>query len=72
MSEPLRQELASYSEALNSYRAQNWTQAQQAFEQLHQQAPDRLLYTLYLERIAHFAQNPPAPDWDGTYTFLTK
>jgi hypothetical protein len=27
---------------------------------------------MYLERITHFEQTPPAADWDGTYTFLTK
>jgi len=65
-------ELADYTQALMLYRSQQWAQAQTAFEALQQRNPQRLLYRLYPERIAHLAQNPPGPDWDGSYTFTTK
>jgi adenylate cyclase len=54
------------------YRSQQWAPARQAFARLQQRSPLRALYPLYLERIAHFEQQPPPADWDGTYTFLTK
>ena len=58
--------------ALQAYRAQQWLQAEQLFKQLHDKAPDFKLYSVYLERIASFVENPPAQDWDGVYTFTTK
>lgn len=67
-----REELALYNEALVLYRGQQWRRAREAFDRLHQITPTRMLYTMYLERITHFEQTPPAADWDGTYTFLTK
>ena len=67
-----RDELAQYHNALTLYRGQHWAQAKEAFAQLHTLAPQRLLYTLYLDRLAHFELEPPPADWDGTYTFLTK
>lgn len=67
-----RDELARYNEALTMYRSQQWAPARQAFARLQQRSPLRALYPLYLERIAHFEQQPPPADWDGTYTFLTK
>lgn len=67
-----REELTLYNEALTLYRSQQWGPAKVAFTRLQQLAPKRALYTLYLERIAHFEQQPPPADWDGTYTFLTK
>ena len=30
------------------------------------------LYDLYAERLAYFAANPPAADWDGVFVALTK
>jgi adenylate cyclase len=67
-----RAELEAYNQGLLSYRSQDWAQAQAAFEDLQQHNPMRLLYRLYLDRIAHFVQNPPAAGWDGTFTYMTK
>ncbi|MDI1247098.1 MAG: adenylate/guanylate cyclase domain-containing protein, partial [Rhodoferax sp.] len=67
-----REELTLYKEALSLYRSQQWGPAGQAFADLQKLAPTRLLYAMYLERIAHFEQQQPPADWDGTYTFLTK
>jgi adenylate cyclase len=67
-----REELALYNEALTLYRSQQWAPARLALARLQQRAPTRALYALYLARIAHFEQQPPQADWDGTYTFLTK
>ena len=59
-------------EALRSYRNQEWERAGSLFEKLHHDAPERMLYSLYLERIEKFKQSPPGPDWDGVYTHLVK
>ena len=37
-----------------------------------EEEPDCYLYTLYLDRIHHFRENPPEPDWDGVFTHETK
>ena len=67
-------ELAEYHAAmLERYRAQDWTEAQAALCSCRGRDP-RLepLYDLYAERLAYFAANPPAPDWDGVFVALTK
>ena len=58
---------------LGHYRVQDWTRAQAALCQCRDRDP-RLapLYDLYEERLAYFAANPPAPDWDGVFAALTK
>ena len=57
--------------ALRSYRARDFLQARSQIELL-QQAGYEKLYSIYLERIALFVQQPPAADWDGVYAFATK
>jgi adenylate cyclase len=60
--------------ALQSYRHQDWNQAQVQFEELltKHRSTGEVLYTLYLERIAHLHDNPPGENWDGSFTFTTK
>jgi len=65
-------EIAAYQNALQNYRQQNWQMALAQFAKLHEQAPTRKLYSVYLERIRHFMQNPPGAEWDGVYTHQTK
>jgi adenylate cyclase len=58
---------------LGHYRTRDWMQAQAALCQCRGRDP-RLepLYDLYEERLAYFAANPPATDWDGVFVALTK
>ncbi|MCJ7597147.1 MAG: adenylate/guanylate cyclase domain-containing protein, partial [Methyloceanibacter sp.] len=59
---------------LARYRAQDWEAAEtlsRKCEKLNTVHLDRV-YELYRERIAHFRQNPPPPDWDGATEALTK
>ncbi len=58
---------------LERYRAQDWARAQAALSQCRGRDP-RLepLYDLYEERLAYFAANPPAADWDGVFVALSK
>jgi adenylate cyclase len=65
-------ELAAWDAALARVRAQDWDGAHDAIAALHAAHPQRALYTLYLERIAHWRADPPGADWDGVTTFETK
>jgi len=65
-------ELRLFEEALKLYRAQNWDMAEMQLINLQKATPDSLLYSLYLERIAHFRSEPPGADWDGVFVFHTK
>jgi len=57
---------------LELYRNQDWDGAEAILHELLVAEPDCFLYNLYLERIAHFRDNPPGEDWDGVFTFTTK
>lgn len=63
---------ARHKQALMLYRQQQWDAAEREFFSLSQSGSDRLLYRIYLDRIAHFRQHPPATDWDGVFTFSSK
>ena len=65
-------ELAAWDAALALVRAQQWHAAEDAVEALQAAHPERGLYALYLERIAHYRRYPPGPDWDGVTSFETK
>jgi adenylate cyclase len=65
-------ELAAWDAALARVRAQDWDGAQDAIAALQAAHPKQALYTLYLDRIAHWRAAPPGPDWDGVTTFETK
>lgn len=66
------EELAQWESALALVRSQRWDAAQEAIGDLAAVHPERGLYTLYLERIAHYRAHAPGPDWDGVTTFDTK
>lgn len=66
------EELQHYTQALQAYRKQDWQTAESLLQQLHEDDPEHILYSLYLERIAIFRESPPGPDWDGVYTHTSK
>jgi adenylate cyclase len=58
---------------LARYRARDWASAREALRRCRgRDARLDGLYDLYAERIAWFAANPPAADWDGVFVALTK
>jgi len=61
-----------FQEFLYLYRSQQWDEGEAMLRELLVDEPDCFLYNLYLERIAHFRENPPGEDWDGVFTFQTK
>jgi len=67
-----RQELEQYHQALQLYRQQCWNEAETILQNLHNKAPIRLIYKIYLERINYFREHPPEKNWDGVTTFTTK
>ncbi|CAA7616160.1 adenylate/guanylate cyclase domain-containing protein [Magnetospirillum sp. SS-4] len=54
------------------YRAQDWDGAEAIFAALAAEEPDRMIYRIYLDRIAHFREDPPGDAWDGVYTHKEK
>ena len=65
--EPCGLESEKSHEGLDFYFNQNWQAARNIFTDLHKKYPDCKLYKIYLERINHFQQHPPALDWDGVW-----
>ncbi|MDX1443199.1 MAG: adenylate/guanylate cyclase domain-containing protein [Gammaproteobacteria bacterium] len=61
-----------HKQALAYYRNQQWDAAEREFFSLSQALPKKKVYQIYLERIAHFRDNPPPADWDGVFTHTTK
>jgi adenylate cyclase len=72
LSDGLRLELSTWTEALNAVRSQQWTESERLLTELHDTHPDKLLYALYIERVAHYREHSPGENWDGVTTFDTK
>ncbi len=68
----LKSLLGRHKQALRLYRNREWDSAEREFFTLHQAQPDRLVYQIYLDRIAHFRAHPPGADWDGVFVHETK
>lgn len=66
-----REQLTEWEAALQAYYRQQWDEAEARIKALLNQE-ERKLYRLYLERIAHFREEPPPADWDGVYTYTSK
>ncbi len=64
---------AKHAEMLKAYRSKNWDEAEDLIKKCRE-APFNLkvLYDLYSKRIAAYRAEPPAADWDGTFTATTK
>jgi adenylate cyclase len=61
-----------FQKAVEAYRRQRWDDAEKLLKNLAYASPESKVYKLYLERIAHFRQNPPPANWDGVFVFTTK
>jgi adenylate cyclase len=61
-----------FEAALRHYRAKQWNEAEFAFKEALKLRPDDGPSKVYLERIAHFREEPPPENWDGVYEFKTK
>jgi adenylate cyclase len=55
------------------FQAQRWDDAEACFHAAHAaRGGNDPPSAVYLERIAHFREEPPPADWDGVYEFKTK
>jgi len=72
VSKSKRKQIKEFHHALKLYRLQNWDDAEQIIFQLSQQEPERIIYRIYLDRIAFFRNNPPEENWDGVFTHTSK
>jgi len=61
----------AFETAFAAYQRQQWDDAERQLRELNARAP-RVLYDIYLERIALSRAKPPAPDWDGVFVYTTK
>jgi adenylate cyclase len=68
----LQDEVNLFHEALRLYRAQNWELAEKQLLELQRMSPNTALYQVYIERVIHFRNEPPAADWDGVFVFKRK
>lgn len=66
------QRLERFHATLLKYRQQHWDKAEKSLLQLTEEEPQRKIYSLYLERISHFREDPPDIDWDGVFTHTSK
>ncbi|ABK44366.1 adenylate/guanylate cyclase [Magnetococcus marinus MC-1] len=65
-------ELEQYHQALSLYRQQQWQEAEALLTALQTAEPSRMIYQIYLDRIAHFKVEPPDELWDGVFTHTSK
>jgi len=67
-----QQMLSRHEQGLRAYRAGNWDTAESAFFALNQAFPERRVFAIYLDRIAHYRSSPPPPQWDGVFVHTVK
>ena len=67
-----RKLLQQFNLGVKYYRAKNWDAAERELLTLKQLDPEQKIYHIYLDRINHFRANPPAQNWDGSHTHITK
>lgn len=67
----LLQEITDFEKGIEAYLQQDFKNAEQIFQSLFKSNP-RKLFSLYLERIEAYNDNPPPADWDGVFVFTTK
>ncbi|OGL66415.1 hypothetical protein A2856_01835 [Candidatus Uhrbacteria bacterium RIFCSPHIGHO2_01_FULL_63_20] len=67
LSERAQKVKAFFSEALASYRARDWDEAEALLRKALSIAPDDGVSACYLERVRVLRVDPPASDWDGSF-----
>jgi len=60
-----------FEQAGTAFVQQDFDVAADILRKANKRNPSKL-YEVYLERIAHFRENPPPTDWDGVFTYTTK
>ena len=65
-------EIVLWNQALTYYRGQQWDQAELQLLNLKKTSPESGLYDEFLDRVAHWREEPPGEEWDGAWKFETK
>jgi adenylate cyclase len=65
-------EVEAHEAAVAAYRARDWETARAAFNKLATAHPDRVIYTLYLERMELVDPTTLPEDWDGVFRHTSK
>ena len=66
-----REEAALFEEALFDYRSKKFKEAQAKMKTLEERYP-AILYTMYVNRIESYIEDPPPEEWDGVFMFKQK
>ncbi len=61
-----------HEKAFTFYLNQNFTEAVEIFQMLHEKYPEDKTFNRMLHICQDFKEVPPPPEWDGTYTHKTK
>jgi adenylate cyclase len=61
-----------FAHMFSHYHAREWNESLEHLHELLNLKPESPLFRLYVERIEHYLQEPPPPDWDGVFTHKTK
>ncbi|MDB5798542.1 MAG: adenylate/guanylate cyclase with Chase sensor [Paucimonas sp.] len=72
LSTAMQQELATWGQVLQAYRASDWDAADAGLDALLAQRPGHRLYALYRERVAAYRAEPPPDGWQGVTRFDSK
>ena len=65
-------DLETHEQALEFYYAREWTEAKKLFTQLKENDPDRMIYSIYLDRMSSMNELLLTEDWDGTFEHTSK
>ncbi|WP_299267194.1 adenylate/guanylate cyclase domain-containing protein [uncultured Psychrosphaera sp.] len=68
----LEQELTQLNAAYGHYLNQQWDDAESAYNKLLAAYPTKMIYQIYIERIAELREAELAADWDGSFTHTSK
>ena len=60
-----------FEKGLALYREQKWDESEERFSLCAQKYND-MPSVVFIDRIRHFRENPPAADWDGVFKLKSK
>lgn len=68
----IMEEQELFHHMLSHYHAAEWNESLEHLHELLSRKPGVTLFQLYADRIEHYLQAPPPPDWDGVFVHKTK
>jgi adenylate cyclase len=70
--EALEEFVRAYSEGLAAYFSRSWPSSLAHFDRALQLRPDDGPARIHRERVRHYIQHPPPPEWDGVFVLHSK